>query len=134
MGLDDRMRDAMRGSHDDADNAADAGGASPDELRRRARSRVRVRRGTRLGAAAMAIVLVVGAVVITRDDHHAQRELASGRKALGAFDHHRTGRTTGPFAIALGAGHPAASIVDAIAVARGNKLSARTIAALKARL
>jgi uncharacterized protein YfaS (alpha-2-macroglobulin family) len=135
MGLDDRMRDAMRELPADA---GDANGAPPDELRSRARRRVRARNGTRLGAAAMALVLVAGAIAITRDDHRARQEhhdLASGlHGAGGPVVHLRTGRTTGPFAIALSNGQPAAAVVDAIAVARGNQLSAAEIAAIEHRL
>ena len=46
----------------------------------------------------------------------------------------RVGRTTGPFTVALTAGHPSAAAVDAVSVAEGDKLDPNAVAAVVDRL
>lgn len=133
MGLDDRIRAAMRARPAAPDG--DAEGAPPEELRGRARRRAR--RRTRLGAALMAFVVLAGVVVVARPDSRPPRDLAGGSSTRAGggpgLDGRtgRTGRTTGAFAIALSTGRPVASAVGAIAVAPGDQLSAAEIAAIE---
>ena len=122
MGLDDRMRNAMRSERHDVGTPPAA-----EELRQRARRRVR--RRTQLGAAVMAVVIGSSVLAITRDAKHTKREPAAVRASGG-----RVGRTTGKFAIALSTGKPAASIENAIAVAKGDRLDDSAIASVLDRL
>lgn len=133
MGLDDRIRSAMRGApHDHADPGAEPG--APDDVRRRARRRVQHRR-VRIGAACMAVVIAFGAIVVVRRDDRNPHETATQQQpAGGGRSLQRTGRTTGAFAIGLSTGRPATPIVDAVALAQGDPLSPTEIAAIERRL
>ena len=77
MGLDDRMRNAMRSERHDVGTPPAA-----EELRQRARRRVR--RRTQLGAAVMAVVIGSSVLAITRDAKHTKREPAAVRASRRA--------------------------------------------------
>ena len=59
---------------------------------------------------------------------------STATKPKAAVPPARLGRTTGPFTVALTAGHPSAAAVDAVSVAEGDKLDPDAVAAVVDRL